>query len=139
MHEQNIHRLGMLAVVALALGASSYSGGAHAQASSPPVYLAQAQCGPTDSTVSCCVKTHPGNPERCGATQMEAADILLSGKAAAELARRDLPEWKKLCLETYVACQEEDWLGSCYECFRYCEGQQGEWPEDRCRPKKKGR
>src|SRR5690349_9213085 len=26
-----------------------------------------AQCGPTDSTVSCCLKQHPGDYERCGA------------------------------------------------------------------------
>ncbi|RKH09615.1 hypothetical protein D7V97_16035 [Corallococcus sp. CA053C] len=86
--------------------------------------------------MSCCVKTHPTTPERCGATEMEAADILFSGKAASELAKRDIPEWKRSCLEDYVKCQEEDWLGPCYECFRYCEGQQGDWPRDKCRRRK---
>ncbi|RKH56910.1 hypothetical protein D7W81_32565 [Corallococcus aberystwythensis] len=67
--------------------------------------------------MSCCVKTHPGNPARCGATELEAEDILLFARAAEELSR-DLPEWKRNCLETYVQCQEDHWTGSCYDCFR---------------------
>ncbi|MCY1043308.1 hypothetical protein OV208_18470 [Corallococcus sp. bb12-1] len=133
----------MLAVIALAL-ATGCGGGAHAQAGtraqgdSTSVYLAQAQCGPTDSTVSCCVKTHPGSPERCGLTEFEAANILRAVKAASDLSEEDLPEWKRYCMGEYVKCQEKDWLGPCYECFRYCEGQQGEWPTDRCRRRQGG-
>jgi hypothetical protein len=43
----------------------------------------------------------------------------------------DLPEWKRRCIRTYGECQEDGWTGSCYACFRYCEGQQ-EWPIDKC-------
>ncbi|NOJ94739.1 hypothetical protein HMI51_17605 [Corallococcus coralloides] len=130
-------------VAALALVGAGCGGGAHARASAAEpsataVYLAQAQCGPQDSTISCCVKTHPGNPARCGATELEAEDILLFARAAEELSR-DLPEWKRACLETYVQCQEDRWSGSCYDCFRYCEGQQGDWPRDKCRKRKGGR
>jgi hypothetical protein len=39
---------------------SAHHGDAIAQA-------APTQCGPTDSTVSCCLKQHPGEYERCGA------------------------------------------------------------------------
>ncbi|NOK20382.1 hypothetical protein HMI50_25505 [Corallococcus carmarthensis] len=133
----------MRVVATLVLAVAGCSGSEHARASdtqpsTPAVYLAQAQCGPNDSSISCCVKTHPGNPARCGATDLEAEDILLFARAEEELSR-DLPEWKRACLETYVQCQEDHWMGSCYDCFRYCEGQRGEWPDDRCRPKRKKR
>ncbi|RYZ34619.1 MAG: hypothetical protein EOO71_38450 [Myxococcaceae bacterium] len=88
--------------------------------------------------MSCCVKTHPLSPERCGATKLEAEEILFAAKLAMELAKPDLPEWKRRCMETYVTCTEEDWLGSCYDCFRSCEGQKGEWPRDKCRRQKGG-
>ncbi|MCY1047398.1 hypothetical protein OV208_39230 [Corallococcus sp. bb12-1] len=78
------------------------------------------------------MKTHPLAPERCGATKLEAEEILFAAKVAMALARPDLPEWKRACIENYVKCQDEHWIGSCYACFRYCEGQQGEWPRDKC-------
>jgi hypothetical protein len=45
--------------------------------------------------------------------------------------RRD---WKQHCRNLYNRCIEEDWLGTwtCHDCFRYCEGQQGNWPSNRC-------
>jgi hypothetical protein len=49
---------------------------------------------------------------------------------------RDLPEWKQRCIKYYVACKQEAWTGPCYDCLRYCEGQQ-EWPFNRCRERKK--
>ncbi|RKH28569.1 hypothetical protein D7Y13_24560 [Corallococcus praedator] len=85
--------------------------------------------------MSCCVKTHPLAPERCGATKLEAEEILFAAMAAMELAKPDLPEWKRNCIETYVTCKEDHWTGSCYDCFRSCEGQKGEWPRDKCRRK----
>lgn len=47
-----------------------------------------------------------------------------------------LPEWKRRCIRAYGDCREFDWSGSCYNCFRTCEGQQ-EWPEDQCSPRRK--
>ncbi|RKG97953.1 hypothetical protein D7X74_40545 [Corallococcus sp. CA047B] len=88
--------------------------------------------------MTCCVKTHPLSPERCGATKLEAEEILFAAMVAMELAKPDLPEWKRHCIDTYVECKEDHWTGSCYDCFRSCEGQKGEWPDNRCRPKKKG-
>ena len=119
----------MRVLLALALAAVGLSGTAHAQA----------PCTPKDSTVSCCVKTHPLAPERCGATKLEAEEILFAVSVAMELAKPDLPEWKRACINNYVRCKEEAWSGSCYDCFRHCEGQQGEWEDNKCRPKKKGR
>jgi hypothetical protein len=49
-----------------------------------------------------------------------------------------LPEWKQRCIRSYVDCQNEEWTGSCYDCLRYCEGQQ-EWPFNQCRKCKKVR
>ncbi|WP_233587540.1 hypothetical protein [Corallococcus sp. CA049B] len=143
MYSRNTRFVAML-VAALALVGAGCGGGAHARASAAEpsataVYLAQAQCGPQDSTVSCCVKTHPGNPARCGATDFEAEEILFGARVAKELAREDLPEWKRYCMNEYAKCQEQDWIGSCYDCFRSCEGQQGEWPHDRCFRQRKGR
>ncbi|RKH61451.1 hypothetical protein [Corallococcus llansteffanensis] len=135
MNKRNALSWSTLAVLALALATTGSSGTAHAQASRAPVTLAQAPCTPRDSTVSCCVKTHPGSPERCGATKLEAEEILFAAKVAMELARTDLPEWKRSCMETYVRCKEEEWRGQCYDCFRYCEGQNGNWPRDKCRRK----
>ena len=124
-----------MGVVALVM--TECNGGAHAQPLRTPVYLAQAQCGPTDSTMSCCVKTHPGSPERCGLSEFEAADLLRAVRSASDLAEGDMPEWKQVCLETYVLCKEEEWLGSCYDCFRYCQGQK-EWRANKCRRQKGG-
>ncbi|MCY1036723.1 hypothetical protein OV207_35130 [Corallococcus sp. BB11-1] len=138
MSTWNTPSWGMLVVFAFVLAAAGRSRTAHAQAGSAPVSLAQAQCTPRDSTVSCCVKTHPGAPERCGATKLEAEEILFTAKVASELARTDLPEWKRSCMETYVRCKEEEWRGHCYDCFRYCEGQNGNWPRDKCRRKTGG-
>ncbi|MCY1035895.1 hypothetical protein OV207_30930 [Corallococcus sp. BB11-1] len=136
MNRWNTPSWGMPVVLGLVLATVGRSGTAHAQAGSAPVLLAQAQCTPTDSTVSCCVKTHPLAPERCGATKREVEEILFAAKVAAELARNDLPAWKQDCIETYVQCKEDHWTGSCYDCFRNCEGQKGEWPDNMCRPKK---
>jgi hypothetical protein len=65
------------------------------------------------------------------------------GKAAADAAQEwddahnaDLPEWKRRCIRNYGDCQDDGWMGNCYNCFRYCEGQH-EWPADQCFPPKK--
>ncbi|CAM3205982.1 DUF3795 domain-containing protein [Corallococcus soli] len=83
------------------------------------------------------MKTHPGSPERCGLTKFEAAGLLRALKAASDLAEDDMPDWKQACIDTYVLCQEEKWLGSCHDCFRSCQGQK-EWPANKCRRPKKG-
>ncbi|GHG67974.1 hypothetical protein [Comamonas sp. JC664] len=127
-------------LAAVALSALGCSGSAHSTASQPPVYLAQSQCGPTDSTVSCCVKTHPATPERCGLTASELRKYLApmkAAEAAADASADTLPEWKQVCIDAYALCQEQKWSGSCYDCFRYCEGQR-EWPVDKCRRVGKG-
>jgi hypothetical protein len=136
----------------VAVGCSS---GAHATASRPeeaaktPVYLAQAVlCTQKDTTMSCCIKNNPTNAaEACGATAWEVAEVIngarvvneaaqAAGEAAKakEAGKDKIPEWKQKCLDKYNRCTDEDWLGTwrCIDCFRYCEGQQGNWPGDKC-------
>ncbi|WP_244224348.1 DUSAM domain-containing protein [Corallococcus sicarius] len=84
------------------------------------------------------MKTHPRAPERCGATKQEAEEILFAVTVAMELAKPDLPEWKRACINNYVRCKEEAWSGSCYDCFRHCEGQQGEVGGQQVPPQEEG-
>lgn len=98
---------------------------------------------------TCCLQRNPGNPEACGFTTSEAAILMAGGKEAADSAsdsavqwddahNADLPEWKRRCIRNYGDCKERGWTGSCYECLRYCEGQQ-EWPDDKCSPPQRKR
>ncbi len=94
------------------------------------------------NSMNCCIQNHPLTPvQSCGADPSEAAKILeaLGQFAAAaqvlEAAGR-LPKWKRKCMDSYNKCINKGWVGTwnCVDCLRYCEGQQGVWPEDRCFP-----
>jgi hypothetical protein len=118
--------------------APSCGGSAHVLPQRAYAQAVVVNCGPTDSTVSCCIKKHPGAPEACGLTPSDAADILNGVKVVSEAMPQEVPRkedgmpgWKKRCIDAYVACKEESWTGSCYDCFRYCEGQQ-DWPIEQC-------
>jgi hypothetical protein len=108
----------------------------------------------------CCIKKFPLTPvESCGATAVEAAEVLNGAKALNEAtkpavneaakadgqkdatATEDDPDdgWKQHCRDTYVACRDQKgWVGDCYACFRYCEGQR-QWPFHLCTRKGKVR
>jgi hypothetical protein len=105
-------------------------------APNPPTSVAQA-AGSCWNSMSCCIQNHPLTPvQSCGADPLEAAKILEAlGQIAAaarvlEAAGR-LPKWKKECIDKYVKCQNQGWVGNCYDCLRRCEGQH-KWPEDMC-------
>ncbi|MFP2924511.1 hypothetical protein ACLESO_04705 [Pyxidicoccus sp. 3LG] len=125
-------------------------------ASGPP-YMTQAiavDCRPGDSSVGCCIKKHPTTAaQSCAATAMEVAEVLNGVRVLNEAAtaaedleeeeyldeflnNEELPEWKQRCIRSYVNCKNEGWTGSCYDCLRYCEGQQ-EWPRNKCRERKR--
>lgn len=131
------------------------SAGAHATVSRPddaaqaPVYLAQAAtCTQKDTTMSCCIKNHPTNAaEACAAAAWEVAEVLNGVRVLNETAQEagdgdktkaagkgKVPEWKQGCIDKYNSCIDGDWLGTwrCIDCLRYCEGQLGMWPGDRC-------
>lgn len=106
-----------------------------------PAAVAQT-AGSCWNSMSCCIQNHPLTPvQSCGADPSEAAKILeaLGQYAAAaqvlEAAGR-LPKWKRKCIDSYNKCINKGWVGTwnCVDCLRYCEGQQGVWPEDRCFP-----
>jgi hypothetical protein len=106
-----------------------------------PTAVSQA-AGSCWNSMSCCIQNHPLTPvQSCSADPLEAAKILEAlGQIAAaarvlEAAGR-LPKWKKECMDQYNKCINDGWVGTwnCDDCFRFCEGQQGKWPEDRCFP-----
>jgi len=105
----------------------------------PPSAVAQA-AGACWNSMSCCIQNHPLTPvESCGADPLKAAEILealgqLAAAARVLEAAGRLPKWKKECMNKYTQCMEENWVGTwtCVDCLRYCEGQQGTWPGERC-------
>lgn len=111
-------------------------------------------CQPGEPSVNCCVKKFPLTPEQsCGVPAAEAAMLLQAMEMASEEAAQepvvekddttdgtevDDPDegWREHCRETYVQCRGQKkprWVGDCYACFRYCEGQR-QWPFDLCHP-----
>lgn len=86
-----------------------------------------ANCGPTDNTVSCCVKKHVGNPQACGLNSTDATLILgmLKATEAAEEEEEGDPNegWRDQCINLYVACKQRAWEGNCHDCLRWCQGQ----------------
>ncbi|HYO74120.1 MAG TPA: hypothetical protein VEU33_49420 [Archangium sp.] len=115
-------------------------------------------CRPGDSTVDCCIKKHPLSPmEHCTATIADVNRVLREiAETSIAVANanddfnpddyvdsdefannQDLPAWKQRCIKFYVACIERRWTGNCYDCIRYCEGQQ-KWPRDECHPPGEG-
>ena len=98
-------------------------------------------------TVSCCVQRNVGMPEACGLTAGEAAAHLATMDAAVKFVNESASEktaaaaaddeWREHCTEQYVRCRDQKkprWIGDCYACFRYCEGQR-EWPFGDCHPR----
>ncbi len=92
-----------------------------------------ASCRPGDSTMACCIKKFPLSPkESCAASEAETLLILNSIRMTIEeddfANNAHLPPWKQECIKGYVFCMGVEWLGSCYDCLRLCEGQR-KWPE----------
>ncbi len=97
-------------------------------------------------TVSCCIQRNPGMPEMCGLTASEAAAHTATLNAAMRRAQDTSKGeeddgaddgWREHCTEQYVRCRDQKkprWIGDCYACFRYCEGQR-EWPFRDCHPR----
>jgi len=139
MKKQNAG-LGLLCLLAVAsLGCASSATGTVNRRDA----YALASC--TD-TVSCCIQRNPGVPEACGLTAGEAAAHLATMDAAVRFANERVKEgedsgadegWRAHCTDQYVRCRDQKkprWIGDCYACFRYCEGQR-EWPFRDCHPR----
>ncbi len=104
------------------------------------------------------IKKFPLTPmESCGATAVEVAEALNGVKVLNEATQPTVDEaaeadgaedaakesndpddgWRQHCKDTYVACKDQKgWVGDCYACFRYCEGQR-QWPFHLCTRKGK--
>jgi hypothetical protein len=66
--------------------------------------------------------------------------IVARVEAALEEETDDPDEgWREHCRDTYVLCRDQKkprWVGTCYECFRWCEGQR-QWPFTMCWQKRR--
>ena len=108
-------------------------------------------CHPGEPSVDCCIKKFPLSPvESCSASVADANRVLSAMAVAIAAAAandatdvddesastKNLPEWKRRCIDNYVECINKGWTGDCYDCIRYCEGQQS-WPTAMCAPKRK--
>jgi len=108
----------------------------------------RAECNPTDSTVTCCLKQNPGQYERCGAvvptTTQSTPNNLLPGRIESEAApipelptEEERERWRTdICLPRYEKCMNagggsipgrkkgETQCQACYDaCMRH-----GYWP-----------
>jgi hypothetical protein len=110
-------------------------------------------CG--NNTMTCCIQKHPYDPAgACGATAADieeaiGAGVVIGAGAMVEnaLQRRtdegadegeeaDDPDegWREHCRDLFVQCRDQKkprWVGNCYDCFRWCEGQH-QWPFQMC-------
>lgn len=93
------------------------------------------ECSPRDSTVSCCLKKHPGEYERCGAP---APDKKRRPPLPPLPSPEEQEEWNERCLDHYGRCVEETrgntWgrkfsESQCQACWDYCK-RIGEWPAE---------
>lgn len=71
---------GWMVVLLLVLGGCGHF------ASSRPLLLAQAVCGPADSTYSCCLKRYPVTLELCGGSVAGAGKVAGTAQTAASVA-----------------------------------------------------
>jgi hypothetical protein len=129
----------MMAVIALVLSSGCASTNTYRYGSGT-FALTGAECNQTDSTVTCCLKQHPGQYERCGATPPTPSEPInvgppgLGSQEAAEQGESK-DEKRKRCLPDYVACIDKIGLkpgglsgtSQCQDCYNYCE-RHGFWP-----------
>jgi hypothetical protein len=130
----------LLAPGCVSTSASQYAGG---------FALTQVECNPTDTTVSCCLKQHPGEYERCGAVApgtppASQPNYLPPGKPQSEsspIPELPSPEekerWRKdICEPHYAKCMRagggsikgrKHGETQCQACFEACM-RHGYWP-----------
>jgi len=107
-------------------------------------------CG--NNTMTCCIQKYPYDPVgACGATAVDIEEALKVGVAVESALQRRTDEgvgegeeandpdegWREHCRDNYVRCKDQkkpQWVGPCYDCFRWCEGQR-QWPFHMCWPK----
>lgn len=108
--------------------------------------LNQTECNQSDSTVSCCLKRHPYEPERCGAelpAGPSPTPIRLPPPGATDSnSTEELPQpeererWRKICEPHYTKCigKGGDSIPGrvhketqCKACYEYCM-RKGFWP-----------
>ncbi len=141
------HRVALLGVVLLALSGCGSTQAARGTggAGNGPGGIAQGQCGPGDTTESCCLKTHPGQYERCGAIPPKKpapgvpAPLLPDTSFLEESELTEAEKRRKnsgICQPYYERCIEKGGEYKegrvynetrCKHCFDYCKAY-GFWP-----------
>ncbi len=136
------HRAALLGVVLLALAGCSSTKAAKGTggAGNGPGAIAQGQCGPGDTTESCCLKTHPGQYERCGAIPPKGPAPGVPAPLLPSLPELPSEEKRKqhleICLPYYSHCVDRGgetkkgrvWNETrCKQCFEACK-RFGYWP-----------
>jgi hypothetical protein len=99
--------------------------------------------------MTCCIQKYPFDPVgACGATAADIAEAIEAGVKVEGVLQRRTDEgagkgeeandpdegWREHCRDTYVLCRDQKkprWVGNCYDCFRWCEGQR-QWPFQMC-------
>jgi hypothetical protein len=142
-----------VAAVALSLssgcaGVETYSHGSGAYSHGSGAYnhgagvlaLDWGKCDQSDSTVTCCLKNHPGQYERCGATPPKQPQpinrpppLLRPPESDEEKEEKEFVE--KMCRKHYVRCIEavgrkpggSYGMTQCGDCLTYC-NRHGFWP-----------
>ncbi len=101
--------------------------------------LAEGECSQTDSTVTCCLKMHPGQYERCGVTpptRSEQLNVGPPGLFKSEEQEESREERDRRCADYYARCidkmgpKQGSVYGTthCRDCFTFC-SKHGFWPE----------
>lgn len=134
---------------ALSLGAAVLWGMLASGCSAGSVAMGPSDCRPGDKTMTCCIKKYPYDPVgACGATASDIEEAIKAGatvetalqrrtdEGAGEGEEADDPDegWREHCRDLYVQCRDQKkprWMGPCYDCFRWCEGQR-QWPFQMC-------
>ncbi len=129
----------MVASTTLVLVSGCTSSGAYRNSPSSFALGKGVECGPQDSTESCCLKQHPGDYERCAAMPPTAPQPVKRPpplvRPPEEDEEKKKEEKEKRCLDYYARCIEE--IGGkpgsvygttqCRDCFIYC-SRHGFWP-----------
>lgn len=109
---------------------------------------APTECGPTDSSITCCLKQHPGEWERCGAMPPQEAPTQAPKQAprtepepepvppSTDVAPPNRRKREQQCREYYLQCislggeyekRGQHGRSVCQSCYDTCKAE-GSWP-----------
>lgn len=122
---------------ALVLPLAAIAAGLLCACAAADAVLSDADCNQTDSTLTCCLRVHPGQYERCGAAPPAPSTERVNVAIPRLPTRVEKEKWRKdICTPAYDRCiqvgggsiegrvWDETQCKACFDaCMRY-----GEWP-----------